>query len=114
VSVEEVNFHPSGEGGKERPHPALFTLALAYARDPRALANSRRLKRLYEELGLEIGERQLRNHVRWLLEHDYIVLYKSRWGWRAELTEKGGRLLGALGLLKGAESAAAEKIGSDR
>jgi repressor of nif and glnA expression len=104
VSAEEVNFRPTGEGGKERLHPALFTLVLAFSRDPRALASSRRLRQLYEELGLEIGERQLRNHVRWLIEHDYVVLYKSRWGWRVELTERGGRLLRALGLLREARA----------
>jgi CTP-dependent riboflavin kinase len=100
VSVEEVNFHPSGEGGKERPHPALFTLVLAYLRDLNALANSRKLKRLYSELGFSIGERQLRNHRVWLLEREYIVLYVSRWGPRVQLTEKGERLLKTLGLLK--------------
>jgi hypothetical protein len=99
--VEEVNFHPSGEGGKERPHPALFTLVLAYARGLNALAKPRRLRQLYEELGLEIGERQLRNHRAWLLEREYIVLYRSSRGWRVELTEKGERLLKTLGLLKG-------------
>ena len=82
-------------------HPALFTLVLAYARNLNALANSRRLRQLYEELGLEIGERQLRNHREWLLEREYIVLYVSRWGPRVQLTEKGERLLRALGLLKG-------------
>ena len=84
-------------------HPALFTLVLAYARNLNALANSRRLRQLYEELGLEIGERQLRNHREWLLEREYIVLYVSRWGPRVQLTEKGERLLKALGLLKGGE-----------
>ena len=82
-------------------HPALFTLVLAVSRDLNALANSRRLKRLYEGLGVVIGERQLRNHRAWLLEREYIVLYKSRWGWRVELTEKGEKLLRALDLLKG-------------
>ena len=104
MSAEEVNFRPSGEGGKERPHPALFTLVLAFSRDPRALASSRRLRQLYEELGLSIGERQLRNHVRWLLEREYIVLYKSGRGWRVELTERGLKLLGALGLLREARA----------
>ena len=82
-------------------HPALFSLALAYARDLNALANSRRLRQLYEEVGLTLGDRQLRNHARWLIEHEYIVLYVSRWGPRVQLTEKGERLLRALGLLKG-------------
>ena len=99
--MEEVNFHPSGESGKERLHPALFTLVLAASRDLNALANSRRLRQLYEEVGLTLGDRQLRNHARWLLEHEYIVLYVSRWGPRVQLTEKGERLLRALGLLKG-------------
>ena len=82
-------------------HPALFTLVLAYARDLRLLARPRRLRQLYEELGFSIGERQLRNHREWLLEREYIVLYVSRWGPRVVLTEKGERLLRALGLLKG-------------
>jgi hypothetical protein len=98
VSVEEVNFHPSGESGKERLHPALLTLVLAYLRDLNALARPRRLKRLYGELGVVIGERQLRNHRAWLLEREYIVLYRSRGGWRVELTEKGLRFLRTLGL----------------
>jgi repressor of nif and glnA expression len=102
--VEEVNFHPSGEGGKERPHPALFTLVLAALRDLNALANSRRLKRLYEEVGLTLGDRQLRNHARWLIEHEYVIVYVSRWGPRVVLTEKGEKLLRTLGLLKGGES----------
>ena len=79
-------------------HPALFTLVLAYARDLRLLARPRRLRQLYEELGLSIGERQLRNHRTWLLEREYVVLYRSRGGWRVELTEKGLKLLRALGL----------------
>jgi CTP-dependent riboflavin kinase len=95
---EEANFHPSGESGKERLHPALFTLVLAYLRDLRALANSRKLRLLYEELGVVIGERQLRNHREWLLEREYIVLYRSSRGWRVELTEKGEKLLRTLGL----------------
>jgi CTP-dependent riboflavin kinase len=99
--VEEVNFHPSGESGKERLHPALFTLVLAYARDLNALAKPRRLRQLYEEVGLSLGERQLRNHRAWLLEREYVVLYRSSRGWRVELTEKGERLLRSLGLLKG-------------
>ena len=81
-------------------HPALFTLVLAYLRDLNALANSRKLKRLYSELGLEIGERQLRNHREWLIEREYIIIYVSRWGPRVELTEKGERLLRALDLLR--------------
>ena len=101
MSVEEVNFHPSGESGKERPHPALFTLVLAASRNLNALARPRRLRQLYSELGLEIGERQLRNHRAWLLEREYVVLYRSSRGWRVELTEKGERLLRSLGLLKG-------------
>jgi hypothetical protein len=100
VSVEEVDFHPTGESGKERLHPALLTLILAYARDLNSLAKPRRLKRLYSELGFSIGERQLRNHRVWLLEREYIVLYRSSWGWRVELTEKGLRLLRSLGLLR--------------
>jgi CTP-dependent riboflavin kinase len=100
VSVEEVNFRPSGEGGKGRPHPALFTLVLAYARDLNALAKPRKLRQLYSELGLEIGDRQLRNHRKWLLEREYIVLYRSSRGWRVELTEKGLKLLRVLGLLR--------------
>jgi repressor of nif and glnA expression len=97
---EEANFHPSGEGGKERLHPALFTLVLAYLRNLNALANSRRLKGLYEVLGLEVGERQLRNHVRWLLQHEYVIIYRTGWGPHVELTEKGERLLKTLNLLK--------------
>jgi repressor of nif and glnA expression len=100
VSAEEADFHPSGEGGKERLHPALLTLILAYQRDLNALARPRRLREAYSELGFSIGERQLRNHVRWLLEREYIVLYVSRWGWRVELTEKGEKLLKALGLVR--------------
>ena len=96
-----MNFHPSGESGKERLHPALFTLVLAYARDLNALAKPRRLRQLYEEVGLSLGERQLRNHRAWLLEREYVVLYRSSRGWRVELTEKGERLLRSLGLLKG-------------
>jgi len=96
-----VNFHPSGEAGKERLHPALFTLVLAHARDLRLLARPRRLREAYAELGFSIGERQLRNHREWLLEREYIVLYKSGRGWRVELTEKGEKLLRALDLLKG-------------
>jgi CTP-dependent riboflavin kinase len=102
--VEEANFRPAGEAGKERLHPALFTLVLAALRDLNALANSRRLKRLYEEVGLTLGDRQLRNHARWLIEHEYVIVYVSRWGPRVQLTEKGERLLRALGLLKGGES----------
>jgi CTP-dependent riboflavin kinase len=98
VSAEEVNFHPSGESGKERLHPALLSLVLAYSRDLNALARPRRLKQLYSELGFSIGERQLRNHRQWLLEREYIVLYRSSRGWRVELTEKGLRLLRSLGL----------------
>jgi len=97
---EEANFRPAGEGGKERPHPALFTLVLAYARDLNALAKPRKLRQLYEEVGLSLGERQLRNHRAWLLEREYVVLYRSSRGWRVELTEKGERLLRALGLLR--------------
>jgi repressor of nif and glnA expression len=82
-------------------HPALFTLVLAYARDLRLLARPRRLRQLYEELGFSIGERQLRNHRAWLLEREYVVLYRSRGGWRVELTEKGLKLLRALGLPEG-------------
>ena len=100
MSVEEVNFRPTGEAGKERLHPALFTLVLAYLRDLNALANSRKLKRLYSELGLEIGERQLRNHREWLIEHEYVIVHVSRWGPRVQLTEKGERLLRSLGLLR--------------
>jgi CTP-dependent riboflavin kinase len=96
--VEEVNFHPSGEAGKERLHPALLSLVLAYLRDLNALARPRRLRQLYGELGFSIGERQLRNHRQWLLEREYIVLYRSSRGWRVELTEKGLRLLRSLGL----------------
>jgi CTP-dependent riboflavin kinase len=103
VSAEEVDFHPTGEGGKERPHPALFTLVLAYARDLNALAKPRKLRQLYSELGFSIGERQLRNHRAWLLEREYVVLYRSSRGWRVELTEKGLRFLRSLGLLKGEE-----------
>jgi hypothetical protein len=104
VSAEEVNFRPTGGGGKERLHPALFTLVLAFSRDPRALASSRRLRQLYEELGLEIGERQLRNHRAWLLEHEYVIIYVSGRGPRVVLTEKGERLLRALGLLREARA----------
>ena len=98
--MEEANFHPSGEGGKERLHPALLTLVLAYTRDLNSLAKPRRLKQLYSELGFSIGERQLRNHRAWLLEREYVVLYRSSRGWRVELTEKGERLLRDLGLLR--------------
>jgi repressor of nif and glnA expression len=81
-------------------HPALFTLVLAASRDLNALADSRRLREAYRELGLSLGDRQLRNHKAWLLEHGYVVLYRGAGGWRVELTEKGLRLLRALGLLK--------------
>jgi hypothetical protein len=95
--VEGASF-----GGKrERPHPALFTLVIAYARDPNSLLQPRRLKQLYEELGLRLGERQLRNHREWLIEHGYVVLYRCSRGWRVELTERGLRFLRSLGLLKG-------------
>jgi hypothetical protein len=98
---EEVDFHPSGEAGKERPHPALLSLILAYSRNLNSLASARKLRGLYAELGFEIGERQLRNHRQWLLEREYIIIYVSSRGPRVVLTEKGERLLRSLGLLKG-------------
>jgi CTP-dependent riboflavin kinase len=81
-------------------HPALLTLVLAASRDLRLLARPRRLREAYAELGFSIGERQLRNHRAWLLEREYVVLYRSSRGWRVELTEKGLRFLRSLGLLR--------------
>jgi repressor of nif and glnA expression len=78
----------------------LLSLALACARDLNLLLSARRLREAYRELGFSIGERQLRNHLKWLLEREYIVIYLSRRGSRVQLTEKGERLLKALGLLK--------------
>jgi repressor of nif and glnA expression len=100
VSVEEASFHPSGEGGRERLHPAVFTLVLAYLRDLNALTDSKRLRSAYGELGFSIGDRQLRNHRKWLLERGYIEVRVTGEGRRVELTEKGLKLLRALGLLK--------------
>jgi hypothetical protein len=101
VGVGEVGYRPSGESGKERLHPALFSLVLTYQRDLNLLAKPRGLRQLYSELGFSIGERQLRNHHEWLIEREYIVLHRSSRGWRVELTEKGERFLRFLGLLKG-------------
>jgi repressor of nif and glnA expression len=89
-------LHPSGERG--RPHPALLTLVLACARDPSALLRPKELERLYAELGFRIGERQLRNHARWLIERGYIEIRVWKRGRRVELTEKALNLLGSLGL----------------
>jgi repressor of nif and glnA expression len=93
---EEANFRPRGE----RPHPALLTLILA-SRNPRLLLSARGLRERYNELGLEVGERQIRNHRLWLLKHEYIIIYRTGWGPHVELTEKGLRFLRSLGLLKG-------------
>jgi hypothetical protein len=93
---EEANFRPRGE----RPHPALLTLILA-SRNPRLLLSARELRRRYNELGLEVGERQIRNHRLWLLKHEYIIIYRTGWGPHVELTPKALKLLGNLGLAKG-------------
>jgi repressor of nif and glnA expression len=99
--VEEANFRPSGEAGGERLHPALLSLIIARQRDLALLLRPQKLRSVYAELGFKIGDRQLRNHVRWLLEHEYIIIYVARRGPRVELTEKGLSFLKALGLLEG-------------
>jgi hypothetical protein len=63
--------------------------------------SARELKRLYGELGFEIGERQIRNHRLWLLKHEYIIIYRTGWGPHVELTPKALKLLETLGLAKG-------------
>jgi hypothetical protein len=100
AKVEEVDFRPSGEAGGERLHPALFSLIIACQRDLGLLLRPQRLRGVYAELGFRIGDRQLRNHREWLLDHGYVELRRSSRGWRVELTEKGLRFLRSLGLLK--------------
>ena len=80
----------------ERPHPALLSLALA-ARNPQLLLSARALRARYNELGFEIGERQLRNHVRWLLKHGYVEI-RIGVRKRVEITERGRAFLAALGV----------------
>ena len=82
--------------GSERLHPALISLIVA-ARNPQLLLSARALHRVYSELGFEIGERQLRNHVRWLLKHGYVEI---RYGAskRVLILERGRVFLSALGV----------------
>jgi hypothetical protein len=63
--------------------------------------SARGLRERYNELGLEVGERQIRNHRLWLLKHEYIIIYRTGWGPHVELTPKALKLLETLGLAKG-------------
>jgi len=84
-----------GAGG-ERLHPALISLIVA-ARNPQLLLSARALHRVYSELGFEIGERQLRNHVRWLLARGFVEIRVGA-SKQVVILERGRSLLRSLGV----------------
>jgi len=91
-----VNGKRKKGAGGERLHPALLSLALA-ARNPQLLLSTRALRARYGELGFQIGERQLRNHVRWLLARGFVEIRvgASR---QVVILERGRAFLAALGV----------------
>ena len=83
----------------ERFHPAVFTLILAATSgDLRLLLRPGQLKAAFEKLGFSVSERQLRNHVRWLVKHGYVRVLWLAEGKSVELLEKAERLLNSLGI----------------
>ena len=98
LHFSNVTMHRGRKEGVrgERPHPALLSLALA-ARNPQLLLSAQALRQAYSELGFEIGERQLRNHVRWLLARGFVEIRvgASR---QVVILERGRAFLAALGV----------------
>jgi hypothetical protein len=83
----------------ERFHPAVFTLLIAATSgDLRLLLRPRQLKAAFERLGFSVSERQLRNHVRWLVSKGFIRILWLAEGKSVELTPRAEELLKALGL----------------
>jgi len=83
----------------ERFHPAVFTLILAATSgDLRLLLRPGQLKAAFEKLGFTVSERQLRNHVRWLVSKGFIRILWLAEGRSVELLPKAEQLLQVLGL----------------
>jgi len=86
-------------GQLERFHPAVFTLVIAATSgDLRLLLRPKWLREAYGRLGFSVSERQLRNHLSWLVRRGYVRVLWLAEGRSVELTEKGEELLKALGL----------------
>jgi len=83
----------------ERFHPAVFTLILAATQgDLRILLRPVELRTAFEKLGFTVSERQLRNHVRWLVSKGFIRILWLAEGKSVELLPKAEALLAALGI----------------
>ena len=56
------------------------------------------LRAAFEKLGFTVSERQLRNHVRWLVKHGYVRVLWLAEGKSVELLPKAEALLAALSI----------------
>ena len=83
----------------ERFHPAIFTLLIAATSgDLRLLLRPGQLKAAFEKLGFTVSERQLRNHLAWLVKHGYVRVLWLAEGKSVELLPKAEALLAALSI----------------
>ena len=86
-------------GQLERFHPAVFTLVLAATSgDLRLLLKPKQLHEAYRKLGFAVSERQLRNHLAWLVKHEYVRVVWLAEGDSVELLPKAEALLAALSI----------------
>jgi hypothetical protein len=83
----------------ERFHPAVFSLLIAATSgDLRLLLRPKELREAYRRLGFAVSERQLRNHLAWLVKHGYVRVVWLAEGDSVELLPKAEALLAALNI----------------